>query len=50
MANEDKRKLDKAILSAFGIEEKIGETLLSSVYASIKAYFHSIKSTETKED
>jgi hypothetical protein len=47
---EDKRKLDKAILSAFGIDEKIGETLLSTVYASIKAYFHSIKSTETKED
>jgi hypothetical protein len=44
----EKMKLDKAILVALGVDEKIGEQLLSEVYASIRTYFKSITTVQTK--
>jgi hypothetical protein len=47
---EEKRKMDEAILRAFDVDEKTGEKLLTTIYASIKAYFESLKSIEGKEE
>jgi hypothetical protein len=49
-AFSDRYIIDKAILNAFSIDGKVGETLLSTVYTSIKKYLESIKSFEVKED